>query len=94
MYERIKKHKETPFQFIDSDRKTYTHFHFIFIFLISLNCIRHITYTYKSIQYKNKPYSDNNEHHSSVAPTDAQHELKWVNNYNETLKYYILHYIQ
>ena len=28
------------------------------------------------MQYKNKPYSDNNEHHGSVAVTDAQHEIK------------------
>ena len=40
----------------------------------------------KSIQYKNKSYSNNNEHHGSVALTDAQHEIKWVKNYNETLK--------
>ena len=52
-----------------------------------------MTYTYKIIQYKSKPYSDNNEHHGSVAQTDAQHEIKWVKNYNETLKT-ILHYIQ
>ena len=37
-----------------------------------------MTYTYKSIQYKNKSYSDNNEQHGSAALTDAQHELKWV----------------
>ena len=52
-----------------------------------------MTYTYKSVQYKNKSYSDNNEHHGSVALTDAQHEIKWVKNYNETLKT-TLHYIQ
>ena len=52
-----------------------------------------MTYSYKIIQYKNKPDSDNNEHHGSVALTDAQHEIKWVKNYNETLKT-ILHYIQ
>ena len=54
---------------------------------------RHMTYTYKIIQYKNKPYSDNNEHYGSVALTDSQHEIKWVKNYNETLKT-LLHYIQ
>ena len=52
-----------------------------------------MTYKYKIIQYKNKPYSDNNEHHCSVTLTDAQHEIKWVKNYNETLKT-TLHYIQ
>ena len=52
-----------------------------------------MTLTYQIIQYKNKPYSDNNEHHGSVALTDAQHELKWIKNYNETLKT-ILHDIQ
>ena len=52
-----------------------------------------MTYTYKIIQYKNKPYCDSNEHHGSVALTDAQHEIKWVKNYNETLKSF-LHYIQ
>ena len=51
------------------------------------------TYTYKIIQYENEPYSDNNEQHASVALTDAQHEIKLVNNYNETLKT-ILHNIQ
>ena len=51
-----------------------------------------MTYTYKSIQYKNKSYSDNNEHHGSVALTDAQHEIKLIKNYNETLKT-TLHYI-
>ena len=50
-----------------------------------------MTYTYKIIQYKNKPQSDN-EHHGSVALKDAQHEIKWVKNYNEMLKT-ILHYI-
>ena len=50
-------------------------------------------YTYKSIQYKNKPYSNNNERRGSVALTDAQREIKWVKNYNETLKT-TLHYIQ
>ena len=44
--------------------------------------IRHTTYTYNIIQYKNKPYFANNEHHGAVALTDAQHEKKWVNNYN------------
>ena len=38
----------------------------------------------KVIHYKNKPYSDNNEYHGSVALTDAQHEIKWVKNYNES----------
>ena len=52
-----------------------------------------MTYTYKIIQYKNKLYSDNNEHHVSVALTDAQHEIKWVKNYNEMVKT-IIHYIQ
>ena len=52
-----------------------------------------MTYTYKIIQYKNKPYSDNNKHHGSVALTDAQHEIKLVKLYNETLKT-ILHYIK
>ena len=52
-----------------------------------------MTYTYTIIQYKNKPYSDNNEHHGSVALTDAQREIKCAKNYNETLKT-ILHYIQ
>ena len=52
-----------------------------------------MTYTYKSIQYKNKSHSDNNEHRGSVALTDAQHEIKWAKNYNETLKT-TLHYIQ
>ena len=47
-----------------------------------------MTYTYKIIQYKNKSYSDNNEHLGSVALTDAQHEIKWVKNYNEMLKNY------
>ena len=55
---------------------------YIYIFF---NLIRHVTYTYKNIHYKSKSYSDNNEHHGSVALTDAQHEIKWVNNYNETL---------
>ena len=50
-------------------------------------------YTYKIIQYKNKQYSDNNEHHGSAALTDDQHEMKWVKNYNETLQT-ILYYIQ
>ena len=50
-----------------------------------------MTYTYTIIQYRNKPYSDNTEHHGSVALTDAQHEIKWVKNYYETLKT-ILHY--
>ena len=36
-----------------------------------------MTYKYKIIQYKNESYSDNNEHHDSVALTDAQHEIKW-----------------
>ena len=45
-----------------------------------------MTYTYKIIQYKN-------EHHGSVALTDAQHEIKLVKTYNETLKT-ILRYIQ
>ena len=40
-----------------------------------------MTYTYKNIQYKNKSYSDNNEHHGLVALTDAQHEIKLVKNY-------------
>ena len=48
-----------------------------------------MTYTYKIIQYKNTPYSDND----SVALTDAQHEIKWVKNYNEMLET-TLHYIQ
>ena len=52
-----------------------------------------MTYRYKNIQYKNEPYSDNNEHHGYVALTDAQHEIKWVKNYNETIKT-ILHYIK
>ena len=52
-----------------------------------------MTYIYNIIQYKNKPYSDNNEHHGSVALTDAQHEIKWVKNYNEIQKS-ILYYIQ
>ena len=55
--------------------------------------IRHMIYTYKSIQYKNKSHSDYNEHRGSAALTDAQHEIKWVKNYNETLET-ILHYIQ
>ena len=55
--------------------------------------IRYMTYTYKSIQFKNKSYSDNNEHHGSVALTDARHEIKWIKNYNETLET-TLHYIQ
>ena len=42
---------------------------------------------------KTKPYSDNNEHHGSVALTDALHERKWVKNYNETLET-ILNHIQ
>ena len=50
-----------------------------------------MTYTYKIIQFKNEPYSVNNEHHDSVALTDAQHEIKWLKTYNETLKT-ILHY--
>ena len=45
------------------------------------------------MHYKNKSYSDNNEHNGSAARTDAQHEIKWVKNYNETLKA-IIHYIQ
>ena len=45
------------------------------------------------MQYNNKSYFDNNELHGSVALTDAQHEIKWVKNYNETLKT-TLHYIQ
>ena len=52
-----------------------------------------MTYTYTILQYKNIPYSDNNEHHGCVALADAQHELKLVKNYNETLKT-IRHYIQ
>ena len=52
-----------------------------------------MTYIYKIIQYKNQLYSDNNEHHDYVALTDAQHEIKWVKNLNETLKT-ILHYTQ
>ena len=49
-----------------------------------------MTYTYN---IKTKPYSDNYEHHGSVALTEAQHEIKWVKNYNETLET-IWHYIQ
>ena len=45
------------------------------------------------MQYKNKSYSDNSEHHGSAALTDAQREIKCVKNYNETLKP-ILHYVQ
>ena len=45
-----------------------------------------MTYTYKIIQYKNKSYSGNSEHHGSVALTDAQHEIECDKNYNETLK--------
>ena len=56
--------------------------------------IRHVTYTYKCIQYKSKSHSDNNEHHGSMALTDAQHEIKWVKNYNETKLKTTLHYIQ
>ena len=52
-----------------------------------------MTYTYKIIQYKSEQYSVNKEHHGSVALTDAQHEIKRVKNYNNTLKT-ILHYIQ
>ena len=52
-----------------------------------------MTYTYKIIQYKNNPYSDNNRHHGYVALTDAQREMKCVDNYDETLQN-ILHYIQ
>ena len=44
------------------------------------------TYTYKSTQYKNKSYSDNKEHHGPAPLTDAQHEIKWVKNYSETIK--------
>ena len=62
---------------------------YLFIYLF----FRHMTHTYKIIQYKNKPYSDNNEHHSSVALTDDQYEIERVKNYNETHKT-ILHYIQ
>ena len=35
---------------------------------------------HKSIQFKNKSYSDNNKHRGSAAPTDAQRELKWIEN--------------
>ena len=52
-----------------------------------------MTYTHKIIQYKNKSYSDNNEHHGSAAMTDSLHEIKLVKNYNETLKT-TLHYKQ
>ena len=52
-----------------------------------------MTCTYKSIRYKNKSHSDNNEHHGSVALTDAQYEINCVKNYNETLTT-TLHYIQ
>ena len=55
-----------------------------YIFLFFIYFIRHRTY--KLIQYKNKSYSDNNEHHGSVALTDAQHEITLVKNYNEKLK--------
>ena len=42
---------------------------------------------------KTKLHSDNNEHHGSMTLTDAQNEIKWVKNYNETLKT-TLHYIK
>ena len=45
------------------------------------------------MKYKNKSYSENNEHYGSVALTDAQHETKLVKNYNQTLKS-SLHYAQ
>ena len=45
------------------------------------------------MKYNNKSYSENNEHYGSVALTDAHHEIKWVKNYNQTLKS-ILHYAQ
>ena len=64
-----------------------------FIYLLIYLFIRHVTYTYKSIRYKNKSHSDNNEYHGSVVLTDTQREIKWVKNYNETLKT-TLHYIQ
>ena len=52
-----------------------------------------MTYTYNILQYKNKPYSDNNEHRGSVALIDAHQATKWVKNYNETLNT-TLHFIQ
>ena len=42
-----------------------------FIYLFYLFILSDMTYAYKIIQYKNKPYSDNNEHRGSVALTDA-----------------------
>ena len=64
----------------------------ILFYLFILSDIWHIHTKLYNIQYKNKPYSDNNEYHGSVILTDAQHEIKLVKNYNEMLKT-ILHYI-
>ena len=74
--------RSLPHRQIPSTRRRYGNISYCFIYFV----IRHVTYTYKSTQYKNKSYSDNKEHHGPAALTDAQHEIKWVKNYSETIK--------
>ena len=52
--------------------------HTIYLLILLICYIRLMTYTYKIMQYENKPYSDNNGHHGSVTLTGAQHDIEWV----------------
>ena len=51
---------------------------FIYVFIFYINFVRRMAYTYKSMQYKNISYYENNEHHGSDVLVDAQHNIKWV----------------
>ena len=63
----------------DSNRDHFGRFIYLFIFILS-----DIWHKYKSMQYKNKSHSDKNKHSGSVVVRVARHEIKWVENWNET----------